>query len=620
MDEPEWDLFGSGDRYGSGYAAAVFDDRLYLGTNQGLFWLDYHGSRKDLANPIHAVAGIHWQVWSLDVVDDALVCSHDKGLRIFYQDGIVQDISLNGSWKVERLRYRPDHLLGSTYDQLYTLRRDGRRWSLQGYPEGFQEASKVIEEDQDGRIWFSHWIKGLFRLTFDEGLNHVETVEYFSERDGFPTAHNNYPNAWKDGILFSTEGGFFRYDLDLERAVPVDALNRLFARTPIDVMVTESAAGERFFSSGSVQGLERDGVIDTLSLRHLTARRIIGFDSNTFLTDQDLLVNTEDGFSLIRTEKIHPRYRAMMPVFIREVTLLSPDQDAVLFQSRIPSRGRSLHLDARQNSLRFSFICPEFTDEDAMQYRYRLDGFDPDWVSFREGTTKDYTRLPPGRYTFRVEAFDQNTGGRAEDALVISIAAPWYKHPWMMGVYVLLMVGALLGIYVLVTRLSDRRAADIARKREEEQKKARMVKDLQRQADDLAASTMNVMRKNQILQSIDAGLERLAAADGEERRALVRKLRRDIGENIEHDDDWQKFSRHFDIVYDDYLKRLAARFPALSVGDKKMCAYLKMDLSSKEIAPLLNMTVRSVEMTRYRLRKKLGLSRDVNLADFLQHF
>ena len=189
-----------------------------------------------------------------------------------------------------------------------------------------------------------------------------------------------------------------------------------------------------------------------------------------------------------------------------------------------------------------------------------------------------------------------------------------------MGVYVLLMVGALLGIYVLVTRLSDRRAADIARKREEEQKKARMVKDLQRQADDLAASTMNVMRKNQILQSIDAGLERLAAADGEERRALVRKLRRDIGENIEHDDDWQKFSRHFDIVYDDYLKRLAARFPALSVGDKKMCAYLKMDLSSKEIAPLLNMTVRSVEMTRYRLRKKLGLSRDVNLADFLQHF
>ena len=51
-----------------------------------------------------------------------------------------------------------------------------------------------------------------------------------------------------------------------------------------------------------------------------------------------------------------------------------------------------------------------------------------------------------------------------------------------------------------------------------------------------------------------------------------------------------------------------------------MCAYLKMDLSSKEIAPLLNLTVRSVEMTRYRLRKKLGLNREDNLTEFLQNF
>jgi FixJ family two-component response regulator len=65
---------------------------------------------------------------------------------------------------------------------------------------------------------------------------------------------------------------------------------------------------------------------------------------------------------------------------------------------------------------------------------------------------------------------------------------------------------------------------------------------------------------------------------------------------------------------------LSEKFPNLTISDKKLCAYLKMDLSSKDIAPLLNMSFRSVEMSRYRLRKKMELERDVNLSDFLQNF
>ena len=100
----------------------------------------------------------------------------------------------------------------------------------------------------------------------------------------------------------------------------------------------------------------------------------------------------------------------------------------------------------------------------------------------------------------------------------------------------------------------------------------------------------------------------------------ISRMREEIDSNIRHDDDWKKFERNFDIVYDEYLTRLGDTFPELTVSDKKLCAYLKMGLSSKEIAPLLNLTYRSVEMTRYRLRKKLNLTRDQNLIDFLQRF
>ena len=67
------------------------------------------------------------------------------------------------------------------------------------------------------------------------------------------------------------------------------------------------------------------------------------------------------------------------------------------------------------------------------------------------------------------------------------------------------------------------------------------------------------------------------------------------------------------------MKRLHERHPGLSNNERMMCAYLKMNLSTKEIAPLLNISVRGVETMRYRLRKKLGLEREDNLTDYLNN-
>ena len=168
-----------------------------------------------------------------------------------------------------------------------------------------------------------------------------------------------------------------------------------------------------------------------------------------------------------------------------------------------------------------------------------------------------------------------------------------------------------------------KRKMQMRKENEEEMMKRKMKMELDHKAQDLAASTMNVIRKNEILLDIDYELESLSENMTADRNTMLKrlaKIRHMIKENIQHDNIWQQFEENFDIVYDDFLKRLGEQYPQLTVSDKKMCAYLKMDLSSKEIAPLLNLTVRSVEMTRYRLRKKLGLSRENNLTEFLQNF
>ena len=156
-------------------------------------------------------------------------------------------------------------------------------------------------------------------------------------------------------------------------------------------------------------------------------------------------------------------------------------------------------------------------------------------------------------------------------------------------------------------------------------KNQKLQYELRHKSQELASSTMNVIRKNEILSEISQKIEKIVS-DLSNKDELVstkkhlQKIQQDIKLNIERDDNWKKFEENFDMIYENYLKRLKEKYPSLTVSDKKLCAYLKMGLSSKDIAPLLDMSFRGVEMSRYRLRKKLNLTRDDNLSDFTQNF
>ena len=149
--------------------------------------------------------------------------------------------------------------------------------------------------------------------------------------------------------------------------------------------------------------------------------------------------------------------------------------------------------------------------------------------------------------------------------------------------------------------------------------------ELKNKSNELASSTMNLIRKNEILIDIKEELQKIqnAIPAGKEKENLCAKIDKvvaNINENIEHDDDWMKFEKEFDNIHQNFIKRLSETYKGLTVNDKKLCAYLKMNLVSKDIAPLMNISVRGVEIGRYRLRKKLNLDRDTNLTDFLQNF
>ncbi|MFT6838429.1 MAG: AraC family chitin signaling transcriptional activator, partial [Sediminicola sp.] len=130
---------------------------------------------------------------------------------------------------------------------------------------------------------------------------------------------------------------------------------------------------------------------------------------------------------------------------------------------------------------------------------------------------------------------------------------------------------------------------------------------------ELAVSTMSIIKKNEFLNAIKDQLK-----EGES-NSKIKAVIKTIDLNINNEDDWKFFEDAFNNADKDFLRKIKAVHPDLTSNDLRLCAYLRLNLSSKEIAPLLNISVRSVEVKRYRLRKKIDLPHENSLTDYIQN-
>jgi DNA-binding CsgD family transcriptional regulator len=101
-------------------------------------------------------------------------------------------------------------------------------------------------------------------------------------------------------------------------------------------------------------------------------------------------------------------------------------------------------------------------------------------------------------------------------------------------------------------------------------------------------------------------------------RKLLIALQEQIDTALQSEKVLDRIDKEFDLVHNDFTKKLRADYPDLTSNEVKMCSYIKMNLSTKEIAPLMNMSMRGVETIRYRMRKKFGLERSDSLTEFIR--
>ncbi|HQO50390.1 MAG TPA: LuxR C-terminal-related transcriptional regulator, partial [Bacteroidales bacterium] len=220
-----------------------------------------------------------------------------------------------------------------------------------------------------------------------------------------------------------------------------------------------------------------------------------------------------------------------------------------------------------------------------------------------------------------------------------TIQPPFYRSLLAYVIYVLLLIAVVIGNVIFIQRrvtltklqekekhskalreqeLSFREQALMAEKEIINLRNESLQSQVIHKNKELANTTLHLIHKNKILNAIKSQLNTLADSTlSQTKKGQIDGIINKINRELKNEKFQQAFDEYFDDVHQDFITRLKDRHPELTPRELRLCAYLKMNLSTKEIAPLMNISVRGVEIGRYRLRKKLELERDDNLIDYL---
>lgn len=638
------------------YCSQIYQNKLYIGTDNGLFWLNWEDYKNGKRENVHFqhVSGMSENVWNIGVFGNSLLAFEKNGVFEVSGTSAKATAKIDGVWKGILVPNHPDLLIAGGYTGLYLLKNKNGSWEYQHKIKGFDESSRVIEFDKDGNIWIAHGYKGIFKLKLNETFNSVQDVQFYDQKNGFPSSL--FLNTFKigDQILFGTTRGVYKQKTGSEKMIPDPFFVKyLGLDNHIRLLKTDNQNTIWYISgenTGKMIRKTNDSFqIDELPFRKLRYLYVPGFENIQTTSGGDVFFGTQDGlihYSAVKDKKYQAKYKAV----ISEVKCIFP-KDSLLFSSRydvLPNKTDSLKdafsavLPYSNNALHFSFSSLFFDDAESTKYEYWLEGFEPKWSDYSLQTEKEYTNLPENEYVFHVRAKNIYDVVSEEAVFRFEVLPPWYRTIWAYILYLILYGVVIYTIIKYQKSLAERQRQQLILNQEKELLRSRAELNEQRVTLEqenmeimrenleatinlknakVASSTVNLIHLNEILLSIKELISQIDKKnDPNVNFSLLSKINKLIDHELQGDKQWNEFEEIFNQLHDNFMQRLKTSYPELTPRDMRLCAYLRMNFNTKEIAPLLGISVRGVEDTRYRIRKKLQLPSDANITEFILNF
>lgn len=586
---------------GTVYDIARHDDLLYLGSNTGIYYFQ--------KNQLQFVNGTQGHVWDLEVIEGDLFGGHNTGTFRLVDGKIADFFDYSGGYQITKVPNQQQTYLQGTYNGFVKfVKQESGVWTTQKMA-GMDHPVEQFCFENETTVWAAHPYKGFYRIKIDQEYEQiVEFREYTT--DSIPDNYNIELFNIKNQIVFRNEGHWYKYDPILDRIIGFEEFEaytnkKLLYHDERHFWFLDRESKEMAFTD--FKG--KDLIIEE---PQLTRRQVPEAENIIKHSDSAYYYTLGDGLAKIDL--------AALQFHVERLNLSTPKLGSFI------AGGEKKNIDNTPINLTFQeakkieikVATPEEVDP---KYHYELKSNETQ-SGFSDHGTLNFQNLAYGEYLLAIATVGIDNQKSEPLEVAFTIAPPWYLSKMSILAYLLAIVALGYLIRVYHRQKLDRKQRELKDElvREQEDKlaileKEKLAKEIKLKQNELTISTMNVAEKNELLLELKNMLVmgKDQFSDKRRYRAFMKKL----DNSIHGEGDWKRFEYNFNELHEDFFEKLLKRYPKLTPKDLKLCAYLKMNLSTKEIAPLMAISVRGVEIHRYRLRKKLQIESSENISNFL---
>lgn len=541
--ESPFTLFGNKSGLGGQfYSFKQFKNSYYAAGSLGVFTLPLKSGAASSGNEqFTLIPELKGQSWFLHADADSnalLVTTNDGVFEI--REGKAKNVGYEDrSWMLVSLKKFPGFLLGNTVGGVQLFKKTNTGYVLYKKLSQRLESLYYFAEDPQGNVWVNSPIKGIYRFHFPADIDTEPEITLFTTKHGLPSTDLIRPFAITNDLLFGTENGIYRFNTTSQRFEADTILNKqIWGNASVTVeLLQDDFQGNLWgyyklnnnagFSIGFK--LEKVGT-DTSRVSHDVFRRIRSLRINgiTFTDANTLFLTTPDGVISMNVTK---RVGRPFTVLLRESKALSGDSSFhISSEASLPYSFNHIH---------FRFAAMGFDGKDAMEYSYRLEGFDHKWSDYSTLNQKEYTNLPAGTYTFRVKAKNHWNTESEETFFTLTIVEPWYQTLWAFLLYGLLVITLVIFFNRWRSnslRDSNRRLEENIRERiseirnqsdlilEKNRELESQKEEIESQKEDLVEAQKMIEQKNQHLGYINQHLEQIVESRTEQLQTAYTNL------------------------------------------------------------------------------------------------
>ncbi len=583
---------------GSVYSLSTTKNGYLLGSNHGLF--EYENKK------LKFLSGSEGQVWDIKKVDNKFIIGHNEGTFSYDYQKLKKENTINGGWELIKSKFENAYFQAN-YSGIIAY-FDSDDFSKFKRFEGIIKPIKYIAQTKPNELWAADNYKSLFKINYNNDFS-VSKIENISKSNNIQNDYGVKLLNFKNEIFFLIDSKWYYFNSITSKLEINEIFNTTFKGTSQIISInTESFLVLKEGLIYIISQIDGEFVWELIPEKYYEGK-IINNDTKVFENNNKLFINLDDGFFVF--DKNHAKIKN------KEYKIEGFYQGVLIDENTKIEHNQSIEVN---------LIAAYY-------------GFNRVQIFYKLNNSKTYTPINKGKLILN----NLNSGkqklhfyfNNGKDFQPIgnyyfTVANPWYFSAIMIFLY--LLVTTIL--FYLYYRWNNIKYLQKMALNEEELKHQKAILHLeldaakslkqqeidkhvleiqiQTKAAEVAGKSLSIAKQTELIDSIQKILD-----SENDVKHIKTSIKKSIKINAINKHEWKSFETNLMQSNEDFVQKLTKKYPNLSSKDIKLCIYLKMNLSSKEIAPLMSISFRGVELHRYRLRKKLEIPTDVILSKFL---